>query len=435
MGGHMRSSSRGYYARALIDSRGFPYALPATLRVTVVLVVVGSVLLLGADVANASSLAQDAVTMPVVTEKMRTYSHLRYALYFVGFVYACGAQLILMTSRFSARVRDWAERGTKKPVLQFLGYMLVIYVALFVLMLPFSFLSSFYIEHQFDLTHQSFVDWCIDTLKHLALGFFLTTPLLGSFFWLVRKFPKRWPIFFALASSLLIAFVTFISPIVLEPVMNKFTPMQEGTLRDQIKELATKAGAPEAPVLVADKSKQTDKLNAYVSGLGQSTHIVIWDTTLSKLPHDQVLAIVGHELGHYYLKHVLIGFLLAVGVNILCIPINMYLARPFVAHLPFTWGVRGLDDFAVVPVLVLVVTVTGFFADPLINAWSRKEEHEADAFSIRVTGNGPALARSMVSLSERNLSEPDPHPLIKLWLFSHPTLKERIEFGMRNGQE
>jgi Zn-dependent protease with chaperone function len=133
--------------------------------------------------------------------------------------------------------------------------------------------------------------------------------------------------------------------------------MQPGPFKDRIEKLAAAANAPDAPIFVADKSKQTTKLNAYVSGLGSSTHIVIWDTTLQRLPEDQVLAIVGHELGHYYYHHVLIAFLAACGVNLLIIPINMYLARPFVARLPKSWKVRGLEDYAVAPTLLLVAVL------------------------------------------------------------------------------
>ena len=206
--------------------------------------------------------------------------------------------------------------------------------------------------------------------------------------------------------------------------------MSDSPLKARIEELAAKAGAPNAPIYVADKSKQTNKLNAYVSGLAGSTHVVIWDTTLYKLPDDQVLSIVGHELGHYYLHHVYLDFLISVAINVLLIPVNMYLARPFIARLPSRWGICGLEDFAVLPALILAISVGTFLSDPIGNAWSRTQEHEADAFSLRVTGNGPALARAFVSLSEQNLSEPDPPPLIEFWLFSHPSLKNRINFAL-----
>ena len=142
-------------------------------------------------------------------------------------------------------------------------------------------------------------------------------------------------------ASALIGIGTFISPILLEPVLNDFTVMQDGALKTRIKELAGKAGAPDAPIYVADKSKQTNKLNAYVSGLGGSTHVVIWDTTLKNLPDDQILSIVGHELGHYYLHHVYMDFFISVGINILLVPFNMYLLRPSSLACPNVGGFEG----------------------------------------------------------------------------------------------
>jgi Zn-dependent protease with chaperone function len=369
------------------------------------------------------------IVMPVVTDEMRTYSHIRYALYFVSVAYACAVQFVLMSSGNSSRWRNMAESITTNRCFQFLIYFGAFYVITLLAMAPLTFFAGFILEHQFHLTHQSFFGWIEDFLKHAGLGAVLSAPGLAAFFFLVKKFPRRWPILFCVIICALIAVEMFISPIVLEPALNRFSAMAPGSLRTSIEQLAAKAGAPGAPIFVADKSKQTDKLNAYVSGIGPSTHIVIWDTTLARLPEDQVLAIVGHELGHYYLHHELIDFFLLVGVNVLIVPVNALLAKRFAKGLPPSFGVRGLDDFAITPCLVLVTALGMFLSDPIQNAWSRTQEHAADAFSLQVTGNGRALAQSFVSLSQQNLSEPDPPAFIEFWLFSHPSLKERIEFA------
>ncbi len=326
------------------------------------------------------------------------------------------------------RVR--CEDHSKNAIVQFIIYLASYCLVLYLAMLPFAFLSGYILEHSYRLTHQNLVDWFVDCTKQAILGFVCAIPITGAFFWAVRKFPRKWPFLFCLVASICLGVETFVSPIWLEPVLNKFTPMAQGEIKTRIEKLATIAGAPNAPIYVADKSRQTDKFNAYVSGFGQTTHIVIWDTTLNHLPPDQLIGIVGHELGHYYLHHVLIDFFIGVGASILIVPINLYLARPFAARLPKAWKVRGLEDFAIIPVLALVASVGAFLCDPMVNAWSRKQEHDADAFSIRVTGDGRALARAFVSLSEKNLSEPDPPPFIEFWLFSHPSLKERIEFAV-----
>jgi len=384
-------------------------------------------------VAQAAAASQSTVVqMPVVTEEMREYSRLRYIAYFVGTAYELGVQFLILTTGLSAYIRDRAESQAKNPFVQFTLYLMSLYVVMCMSMAPIAYVSGFLMEHYFQLSQQSFLDWLVDLLKMGLIGFFILFPITGSFFLLIRKLPRRWPIVFCLVASILIGVETFISPILLEPMLNKFTTMPDSALKTRIEALAAKAGAPGAPIYVADKSKQTNKLNAYVSGLAGSTHVVIWDTTLQKLPDDQILSIVGHELGHYYLHHVYLDFLISVGILVLLVPVNMYLLRPLVARFPKRWKIRGLEDFAVLPALILTASICSFLSDPIDNAWSRKQEHDADAFSLRVTGNGPAMARAFVTLSQQNLSEPDPPPFIQFWLFSHPSLKDRINFALGN---
>lgn len=390
--------------------------------------VLGIALAVGGSTAWCSGSGAQEVQLPQSTPEMHTYSYIRYAMYFIYILYGGGVLFAAVASGFSARLRTFAERKTENPVLQFLLFYSALFTLLGLINFPLNILSGFALEHYFHLTRQSLSSWFTDQLKEFLLALLLSLPVTGGFFLLVRKFPRVWPILFWLVTSGVIVFETFISPIVLEPVMNRFTPMPAGRLRDQISTLATTAGAPGAPIYVANKSKQTDKINAYVSGLGPSTHIVIWDTTLAKLPDDEVLAIVGHELGHYYLKHACWDCLLAILAGIALIPINACLARPVVGRLPKSWQIRGLDDFAVLPALALLAIIGGFLMDPILNAWSRLQEHQADAFSLSVTRNGPALARTFVSLSKQNLSEPDPPAFIEFWLFSHPSLRKRINF-------
>jgi len=183
----------------------------------------------------------------------------------------------------------------------------------------------------------------------------MTTIGYGIFFGLVRKFPNQWPILLWLTMVPLIAFTTFAEPLFVDPLFNKFTAMQEGSLKTKILELADKAKIPNAVILVADKSKQTNKLNAYVTGIGDSSRIVLWDSTIATLPEDQTLAVVGHEIGHYVMGHGLLDFLLVCAFTLLSVPINYLFARRFVKALPANWKVTGLDDCAVAPVLLAVV--------------------------------------------------------------------------------
>ena len=227
-----------------------------------------------------------------------------------------------------------------------------------------------------------------------------------------------------------LGFGIFLAPLVVDPLFNKFTPMPPSPLRTQIQALAAKAGIPDAPIYVVDKSKQTETTNAYVTGIGASARIVIWDTTLKRMPPDQVVAVVGHEMGHYVLKHLYLGFAEAVLGLLVALPLVQVLVQRLIARCGPRWRLRGLTDPAAVPAFLLVLGVLTFLAEPITSACSRQIEHAADAYGIAITQDRVAAARAFVSLSEQNLSDPDPPALIRFWLFSHPPLRERLEFAL-----
>jgi len=257
-----------------------------------------------------------------------------------------------------------------------------------------------------------------------------TVPILWLLFWLIQRSPRRWSLWFWGALIPLIAFGIFVSPLVVDPLFNKFTSMTPGPLKTQIEALAAKAGIPDAPVYVVDKSKQTHSTNAYVTGIGSSARIVLWDTTLQRMPQDQIVAIVGHEMGHYVLKHLYWGFALSVGGLLVLLPLAQKFAEGLLLRFGPRWGVGGLTDYAATPALLLTAALFGFLLAPITNGVSRTIEHQADAYGLAVTGNRPAMARAFVSLSEQNLSDPNPPSFITFWLMSHPPLQERIDFAL-----
>jgi STE24 endopeptidase len=370
------------------------------------------------------------VEMPTITPQMRQYSHIGYWLYLVVYLYAISLSLFLLCSGLNTSMRNWVEALTSKPVLQFLIYYFCLSLFFSLATFPPAIAADFLLDHHFHLSDQSFGDWLVDCIKGDAMSFVLGIPTCGGYYWLVRKFRKLWPILFCALICIWSVIASFISPVVLEPVFNKFTVMAPSPLKTKIEELSNKAGFPNLPIYIADKSKQTRKFNAYVSGIGTSSHIVIYDTTIGKLPDDQLLAMIGHELGHKALGHVYIDFLISVVCNLFLIPVNMFVVPFVVARLPRRWGIRSIRDYALIPAMMLGSCIFGIFLDPIGNSWSRTHEHEADAYSKKLTGNGPALARLCVTFSEQNLSEPDPPPIIEFWLFSHPSLENRIKFAL-----
>jgi Zn-dependent protease with chaperone function len=220
-----------------------------------------------------------------------------------------------------------------------------------------------------------------------------------------------------------------LQPILIAPLYNLYTPLAPGPLREKILALAATSGITGGRVFVEDTSRRSSHVNAYVVGLGPSTRIVLNDTALEKLPEDQLLAMLGHEMGHYVEGHIWIGFCSgAAGAGLLLALMAWILPRAAQRRGP-SWGLRGLRDIAALPLIMLVLYLLQLAQDPAANAISRALEHRADAFGLRVTHLNDAMARLFVGFAERDFSDPDPPLLLHLWFGTHPTLKERIQFA------
>ena len=371
------------------------------------------------------------VRPPVVTPQMKRYSEIGYALYFVGTAYGLLALWAVLASGLSARLRQLVQ-PLRFSLLRLLGYYTLLTLVLLLLHAPLTYYSGYWLPHHYGLSSESVGGWLVDLLKGVGVNLATTVPVLWLLFWLIGRFPRRWALGFWAALIPLIAFGIFAAPLVVDPLFNHFTPLPPGPLRTQIEALAAKAGIPDAPIYVVDKSKQTHETNAYVTGIGSSARIVLWDTILPpRMPQDQVLAIVGHEMGHYVLKHLYWGFLLTVLGLLVALPLAQKFAELLLRRFGSRWHINDLTDYAATPALLLTVSLFSFLLAPVTNGVSREVEHQADAYGLKITGNGPAMARAFVTISEQNLSDPNPPPFITFWLFTHPPLQERIDFALR----
>jgi STE24 endopeptidase len=371
------------------------------------------------------------VIAPTVTPDMLSYSRTRYALYFIGFVWSVGIFCLMLFQGWAARMRDLAESRFRNRFVQVAAFYIMFSATFLLLRLPLSFYSGFLLDHQYGLSHQSIGLWLTDLAKTYGVTTAIAVPGYAGLLWIIKRFPRSWAGFVWLASSLLIAAGIFLHPLVFDPLYNKFTPMPPSPLRSQIEQLATQAGIAGAPIFVVDSSRRTAKLNAYVTGLGSSHRIVLWDNLINKLPAEQVLAIIGHEIGHYVLHHIYWGFGISVLASACGLALLQFLGEPLRRRLPAAWGIRSLHDLTIIPAAALGSLLLALVTSPVESAISRAMEHQADAYGLQLTQNGPAMARSFISLSERNLSEPNPPKWIVFWFFSHPPLQERIDFALK----
>jgi STE24 endopeptidase len=380
--------------------------------------------------AELAAMHQYGVIPPSVTQQVLAYSHLRYGLTFATLLVTWLTLWLVLQTGWAARMRTVMERRIKNPYALIALFIPAIVALLFLLRLPYNYYSSFQVEHAFGLTQQSLGDWLLDLIKAKSVS--IVELIIGweVALFAVRKFPRRWPLALWLLITPITAAMIFLYPLLVDPLFNSYSPMPQSPLRASLQRLAAQAGIPDAPIFIVDKSKQTNKINAEVTGLGSSARIVIWDTSLKKLPDDQIIAVVGHELGHYALWHVFIGFVLISGGLLVGLHLLAWILPWFLEQLPERWQVRGITDPVIIPALMLTFSVLGFFAEPFDNGVSRLMEHQADEFGLKVTKDRGAMARTFVSLSKENLSEPDPPAFINFWFFSHPSLRERIDFAL-----
>lgn len=368
-----------------------------------------------------------------VTPEMVRYSSTRYALYFAGVVVDALALWALLRFRVSARLRDLAEARGKNRLLQAFIYYPLLMLVYGALTLPLALYSSYLLPHQYGLSNQTPAGWIMDLAKRFAIGALIAPPLIAFLYWSIRRSPRRWWLGFWLASIPLLIGAVLLVPLVIDPLFNRFGPLQDQDLRAKIIRLAERAGIENSRVFEVDASVRTKQVNAYVTGLGGSARIVLWDTLLQRLDEEEALFVMAHEMGHYVERHVPIGLALSICGSLVLLFVVDRASRVALARRGERWGVRGLDDLASLPLLLLVLSLLNFLGSPVESAISRTIESRADQFALNLTEDPRAGMTAYVKLSELNLSHPDPPPFIEFWMFSHPPLQDRIE-AARNWQ-
>jgi STE24 endopeptidase len=369
--------------------------------------------------------------------KAIAYSRAGYLIYFVSVFWEIAALILLLSSRVVAKLRDFAEEKSKSFWLQ-----AGLFVAPLSLLLALLDLPIRMYRHHLSLQYQQsiqrwdswFRDWSKGELLATGLGVLAAMLLLA----MIRWKPKTWWLYFWAAAAPLSAFLVFVSPWVFDPMFHTFRPLGETypELVQAIGKLTAHAGVPIPAdrMFLMEASEKTNQLNAYVTGLGASKRVVVWDTLISHSNPDELLAIVGHELGHYALGHVLKGFAFGV-VGMFFGLYAAYLALQWILkHWGAAWAVRGQGDWAALAVLLLIANVFSFLSEPIGNAISRMQEHAADVYSLEVIhgivpDQAEAAAHSFQVMGEHDLADPNPPPFIKFWRYSHPPLGDRVSFA------
>ena len=303
-------------------------------------------------------------------------------------------------------------------------FLLLSYVSTF-LSIPFSLYDTFKIENKYGFNAMTVRLWIIDFLKSLLLSTILIAIVLTVGLWFIQSSPDNWWIWIWIFYLIFSLFIMYISPYVIEPLFNKFTPIEDESLAQKIRELLQRVGIQVSRVFKMDASKRSRHTNAYFSGFGKVKRIILYDTLLEKMNQDELLAVLSHEAGHWKKKHVLKLIIISEIISLAAIYISFrVLQTDFLTNI---FHIEQHTFFAKVVILGFLGSIISFPFIPLGNYISRRFEREADRFSIQLMENKENISTALIKLSKDNLSNLHPHPLYAAFYYSHPPVVQRIE--------
>ena len=381
-----------------------------------------------APAGAAAAPSSAPVPVPAPSEKALRYYRSGNVLWVISTIWGLLVPALLLFTGFSARMRDAARMAGRNWFLTIAVYGILFTLAAAILSLPLDYYEGFIRPHAYGLSDQTAAKWWGDAVKGLIVGCVFSALLLWIPYLLLRKSPRRWWLYSGLAAFPLLVLLLFITPVWIEPLFNKFGPMQDKALESQILALADRAGIEGSRVYEVDKSVDTKTVNAYVTGFGGSKRIVLWDTTLAKLAPPEVLYVMGHEMGHYVLGHTWQLILLGTALALFGAWVIHLTSGELIARYRARFGFSELADVASLPLMALLFSVVSLVLSPAILAFGRHVEHEADRFGLEITRDNHDCATAFVKLQQENLSNPRPGLFIKLMRADHPPLGERIDF-------
>jgi STE24 endopeptidase len=352
-----------------------------------------------------------------------------YWLILWRFLWSSLAMLTLLHFGLSARLRDAAGRVTRRvfvqPAIYWIGFSLFSFLFAF----PLSIYADFFREHQYGLSTQTFGAWLWDGLKALGLELVFGAGMTAVFYAAVRRAGRRWWLWGAGVAVVFMVIAMMLGPVYIAPVFNAYRPVQDRSIREPILSVARANGIQAGQVWEMDASRQTTRISANVSGLFGTERITLNDNLLNRASRGAVLAVMGHEMGHYVLNHVselLFSFAVLTAIAFAAI------ARGFpalAARHAARWQVRGIEDPAGLPLIALLFSLFFFVITPVSNSIIRSNEYEADVFGLNAARQPDGFAEAALLLGDYRKLHPD--RLEELIFFDHPSGYTRIYTAMR----
>jgi STE24 endopeptidase len=344
------------------------------------------------------------------------------------FVYNAVVLLLVLNLGWSAGMRNLAERITRFRPVQTLIYWVEYLLITTILVFPLTVYEDYFREHKYGLATQTFGPWLGDQFKGLLIGLVLGGVMVVALFAIVRRLQRTWWIWGSLATIAFLAIVVVIEPVYLVPIFNTTKKLEDPKITRPILRLARANGIPARDVYEIDASKQTTRMSANVSGLGNTMRITMNDNLLRRGSPEEIQAVMGHEMGHYVLDHIYDGVFFLSVLTVILFACLRWALDWSLARWGGKWQIRGIGDTAVLPLVVLLILIFGFVMTPVLNTFTRTQEHEADMYGLNASRQPDGMAQAAIHLGEYRKMSPG---TIEEWVFfDHPSGRHRIHDSM-----
>jgi STE24 endopeptidase len=340
--------------------------------------------------------------------------------------------VVLLATGWTRNLRDLGLRfGHDRYVLALFLYVLLLTLLAKAISIPLD-IYGFRLEHRFHLSNQSTAAWLLDELKGWLLGLVMASLLAELVYWIIRKSPEHWWLYSWAAFTALFVVFAQLAPVILFPIFYKFIPLEDEELRSRLVRLGERAGTHVRGVYEWKLSEKSKKANAALTGLGNTRRIILADTLLQNYSHDEIEAVLAHELGHHVHGHIFKSIVLQMGVTL----VGFWAANEALRYATYQMHAFDLlSDFANLPLLALVSAALSLLLMPALNAYSRYNERQADSYCWHSVPSVDPFITAMDKLSEQNLSEKTPSRLVEVLFHSHPPVSKRIAAARKFAQQ
>jgi STE24 endopeptidase len=371
-------------------------------------------------------------------KKARDLSRIHFRFAIISFFYGLIVLWLILRWKIAPKYRKWAESASSRRFVQALVFSPLLILTVDMIELPTGIYDN-WVSRKYGLSVQGWASWTWDWVKGEFISIIIGTILILILYAVIRRSPRRWWFYFWLVSLPVVLAIFFLQPLVVDPMFHKFEPLEQKdpALTAALERMVQRAGQniPPERMFWMKASEKSTEVDAYVTGFGASKRIVIWDTTIAKMTTPQIVYVTGHEMGHYVLYHIPKQIALLAAFFFIIFYLGYRSIAWLLARWGGKWGIRGVDDWASLPALLLLLSIFGFIANPATNAISRHYEHQADQYGLEVThgltpDSGQVAAQAFQVLGDVDLADPKPNPLNVFLFFTHPSVPDRIRFSL-----